>query len=199
MPRVGYPDPPTFSASYAEAGAWLDSLPHERIVLGGFSQGCVMALALGLGAGRPRPTAIAGFSGFVPQVAGWELDADRPLPPVALGHGTLDPVIPVEFGRATARQLLAARRESCSTRSTRCRTRWTRSSSSRLREWLDRQAYNARLSMRRAHPVIGLARRTGAKPVPARSRVKAAGAPRAAEARGAPDHETVRLAVRCAL
>jgi phospholipase/carboxylesterase len=108
VPRVGYPDPPTFSASYAEAGEWLDSLPHERIVLGGFSQGCVMSLALGLGVGRPRPAAIAGFSGFIPEVPGWELDADRPLPPVALGHGTLDPVIPVEFGRAARDRLLAA-------------------------------------------------------------------------------------------
>ena len=71
-------------------------------MLGGFSQGCVMALALGLGAGRPRPAAIAGFSRLHPAVEGWELDLERPLPPVALGHGTLDPVIPVEFGRAPA-------------------------------------------------------------------------------------------------
>jgi phospholipase/carboxylesterase len=108
VPRVGFPDPETFAASYGEAGAWLDALPHERIVLGGFSQGCVMALALGLGAGRPRPAAIAGFSGFIPQVEGWELDVDRPLPPVALGHGTLDPVIPVEFGRAARDRLVDA-------------------------------------------------------------------------------------------
>jgi phospholipase/carboxylesterase len=40
VPRVGHPDPATFHAAYAEAGEWLDSLPHERIVLGGFSQGC---------------------------------------------------------------------------------------------------------------------------------------------------------------
>jgi phospholipase/carboxylesterase len=108
VPRVGYPDPETFAASYREAGEWLDSLPHSRIVLGGFSQGCVMALALGLGRDRPRPTAITGFSGFIPEVEGWELDTGRPLPPVALGHGTLDPVIPVEFGRRARDLLLAA-------------------------------------------------------------------------------------------
>jgi phospholipase/carboxylesterase len=107
VPRVGYPDPPTFAASYGEVSDWLDGLPHERVVLGGFSQGCVMALALGLGVGRPRPAAIAGFSGFIPVVEGWELDTGRPLPPVALGHGTFDPVIPVEFGRR-ARDLLVA-------------------------------------------------------------------------------------------
>ena len=108
VPRVGYPDAETFTASYAEASAWLDSLPHSRLVLGGFSQGCVMALSLGLGVGRPRPAAICGFSGFIPVVPGWELDTSRPLPPVALGHGSHDPVIPVEFGRAARDQLLAA-------------------------------------------------------------------------------------------
>jgi phospholipase/carboxylesterase len=106
VPRVGYPDPATFSASYAEAAEWLDSLPHERIVVGGFSQGAVMSYALGLGAGRPRPAAIAAFSGFIPRVEGWELDLEQPLPPIAIGHGTLDPVISVEFGR-TARATLA--------------------------------------------------------------------------------------------
>ncbi len=108
VPRVGYPDPATFAASYEEAATWLDALPYERIVLGGFSQGCVMSLALGLGTGRPRPLAIAGFSGFIPIVDGWTLDTTRPLPPVALGHGTQDPIIPVEFGRAARDTLLAA-------------------------------------------------------------------------------------------
>jgi phospholipase/carboxylesterase len=108
VPRVGYPDPATFQASYAEAGAWLDSLPYERIVLGGFSQGCVMSLALGLGAGRPRPFAICGFSGFIPVVEGWELDTTRPQPPVALGHGEFDQVIGVEFGRRARDEILAA-------------------------------------------------------------------------------------------
>jgi phospholipase/carboxylesterase len=108
VPQVGYPDPETFTASYREASEWLDALPHEKIVLGGFSQGCVMALALGLGKDRPRPAAIAGFSGFIPQVEGWELDTERPFPPIALGHGALDPIIPVEFGRSACDTLLAA-------------------------------------------------------------------------------------------
>ncbi len=108
VPRVGYPDAETFTASYGEAADWLDALPYERIVLGGFSQGCVMALALGLGRGRPRPAAIAGFSGFIPHVDGWELDTESPFPPIALGHGALDPIIPVEFGRTACDTLLAA-------------------------------------------------------------------------------------------
>jgi phospholipase/carboxylesterase len=108
VPRVGYPDPATFAASYREASEWLDALPHERIVLGGFSQGAVMSYALGLGAGRPRPAALLAFSGFIPQVEGWELDESRPFPPIAIGHGTYDPVIPVEFGQAARDRLEAA-------------------------------------------------------------------------------------------
>jgi phospholipase/carboxylesterase len=38
-------------------------------------------------------------------VPGFELDLAAPLPPVAIGHGTYDPVIGVEWGRQ-ARQLL---------------------------------------------------------------------------------------------
>ena len=98
VPRVGFPDRDTFLASYVEASEWLDSLPYTRVVLGGFSQGCVMALSLALGAGRPRPVAVCGFSGFIPVVDGWTADLSD-LPPVAYGHGVYDPVIPVEFGR----------------------------------------------------------------------------------------------------
>jgi phospholipase/carboxylesterase len=98
VPRVGYPDRDTFLASYRAASEWLDSLPYSRLVLGGFSQGCVMALSLSLGMGRPRPVAVCGFSGFIPVVEGWEPDLSSP-PPVAYGHGIYDPVIPIEFGR----------------------------------------------------------------------------------------------------
>ncbi len=76
-----------------------------RTILGGFSQGAVMTYALGLGAGRPRPAALIALSGFVPTVDGFELDLSPVLPPVAIGHGTLDPVIGVEWGRR-ARDLL---------------------------------------------------------------------------------------------
>jgi phospholipase/carboxylesterase len=75
-------------------------------VLGGFSQGAVMSYALGLGGGRPRPAALVALSGFVPVVEGWEPDLTAPFPPIAIAHGTRDPVIPVDFGRR-ARSLLA--------------------------------------------------------------------------------------------
>ena len=109
--RVGFPDAETFHATYAQASAWLDALAEEtgvapeRTVLGGFSQGAVMSYALGLAAGRPRPAAIVALSGFIPAVPGWEPDLERPLPPVAVGHGSRDPVISVEFGRRASKLL----------------------------------------------------------------------------------------------
>jgi len=106
--RIGYPDPATFTSTYGLAAAWLDELLADHdlpFVLGGFSQGAAMSYALGLGRGRPKPAALMTFSGFVPTVEGFELDLDPPLPPVAIGHGTYDNVIGVEWGRR-ARDLL---------------------------------------------------------------------------------------------
>ena len=111
--ELGYPEPQTFRETFGRVSAWLDSLaeatgiPPSRTVLGGFSQGAVMTYALGLGAGRPRPAALIALSGFVPTVPGFELDLALPLPPIAIGHGALDPVIGVEWGRR-ARDLLEA-------------------------------------------------------------------------------------------
>jgi phospholipase/carboxylesterase len=73
-------------------------------VLGGFSQGAVMAYSFSLGARRARPAALIALSGFMPTVEGFELDLSE-IPPVAIGHGTYDPIITVEFGRR-ARQVL---------------------------------------------------------------------------------------------
>jgi phospholipase/carboxylesterase len=106
--KIGFPDRDTFTSSFRLASDWLDGLdlPAERIVLGGFSQGAVMSHALGLGRGRPRPAGVIALSGFVPTVDGFELDLSPPLPPVAIGHGSFDPIIDVSFGRA-ARDVLA--------------------------------------------------------------------------------------------
>jgi phospholipase/carboxylesterase len=108
---IGTPEARTFHASYAAASEWLDAFVAEqgvgfdKVVLGGFSQGGVMSYALGLGQGRPRPAGLIALSSFIPTVEGFELDLTPPLPPVAIGHGTLDNVIGVEWGRR-ARALL---------------------------------------------------------------------------------------------
>jgi phospholipase/carboxylesterase len=101
VPQVGFPDPNTFWPTYELASEWLDALgvPHDRIVLGGFSQGAVMSYALALGRGRPHPAGIIALSGFIPTVEGFELDLTPPLPRVAIGHGTYDDVIDVDFAR----------------------------------------------------------------------------------------------------
>ena len=108
---LGTPDRDTFMPTFERASHWLDALavesgiPPERTVIGGFSQGTAMTYALGLDRGRPRPAGIIALSGFIPTVDGLELDLSAPLPPVAIGHGTHDPVIGVEWGRQTKQVL----------------------------------------------------------------------------------------------
>lgn len=106
VPRVGYPDPATFHASYEQLGSFLDSFLGERgigwdrTVVGGFSMGCVMSYALSLGPGRPRPAGVIALSGFVPTVEGWQPDfAGREGMPVYVHHGRNDPIISVDFAR----------------------------------------------------------------------------------------------------
>jgi phospholipase/carboxylesterase len=112
--EIGYPDPATFLPTFEAVSEWLDGLAAEtglgpeRTVLGGFSQGAVMSYALGLTRTRPRPAAIVALSGFIPTVDRFELDLERPLPPVAIGHGTYDPVIEVDWGRRAKETLEAA-------------------------------------------------------------------------------------------
>jgi phospholipase/carboxylesterase len=108
--QMGKPPAETFHPTFALASDWLDGIgvPMERTVLGGFSQGAMMAYALGLGAGRPRPAGIIALSGFLPEIEGFEYDLSPPLPPIAIAHGTLDPVIGVDWGRRARAQLEAA-------------------------------------------------------------------------------------------
>src|SRR5205823_1064195 len=74
---IGTPEATTFDASYSAASEWLDGVlrehgvGHDRLVLGGFSQGGVMAYSLGLGKGRARPAGIIALSSFLPTVAGF--------------------------------------------------------------------------------------------------------------------------------
>jgi phospholipase/carboxylesterase len=94
------PDPDTFWPSFHALAELLDSLAPP-LVLGGFSQGAVMSygLAFGRGADR-RPAALLPMSGFMPRVDGLELDlAGLEGFPVAIQHGSLDPVISVDWSR----------------------------------------------------------------------------------------------------
>ena len=114
VPRVGYPDPDTFHAAYAELAALHDGLwertglTPERTVFGGFSMGSVMSYALGLSGERPAPAGILAFSGFIPAVDGWQPDlGSRPDLRAFIAHGRHDPIMDVDFARR-ARDLLSA-------------------------------------------------------------------------------------------
>ena len=114
VPRVGYPDPDTFRASFAALAGLHDELWERtglgpgRTVLGGFSMGSVMSYSLGLAAERPAPAGILAFSGFVPVVEGWQPSlAGRPGLRAFVAHGRNDPIMSVDFARR-ARELLEA-------------------------------------------------------------------------------------------
>lgn len=103
------PDPATFWPSFEALAELLDGLP-QPLILGGFSQGTAMTWALGLGRGpAKRPAALVALSGFMPRVEGLELDlSGLDGYPVAIAHGLLDPVIPVDWGRAAREVVIAA-------------------------------------------------------------------------------------------
>ena len=113
--RVGFPDHDTFHSTLPVLTGWVDALlrehglDHEALLLGGFSQGTAMSYAVGLGDGRPAPAGIIGLSGFIPTVDGFAVDLrDRSGLRVAIGHGSRDPVIGVEWGRDARDRLTEA-------------------------------------------------------------------------------------------
>ena len=114
VPRVGYPDPATFNATYAQLTATLDGwlaehgLDWSQTVIGGFSQGTVMSYAVGLGPGRPSPAGILAMSGFIPVVEGWRPDlAGRQGLPVTIVHGRRDPIMEIGFAHSARDALVA--------------------------------------------------------------------------------------------
>jgi phospholipase/carboxylesterase len=103
------PDPDTFWPSFHALSELLDGV-QAPLVLGGFSQGAVMSYALAFGRGaEKRPAALLPLSGFMPRVEGLELDLTGLGGfPVAIAHGSLDPVISVEWSREARRVLEGA-------------------------------------------------------------------------------------------
>jgi phospholipase/carboxylesterase len=99
--------------SFAQVHALLDrevarGMPAERIVLGGFSQGCAVTLGAGLRYGQ-RLAGLVGMSGYLPladTTAAERRDANA-LTPVFLAHGRSDGVVPLARGAAARDQLQA--------------------------------------------------------------------------------------------
>jgi phospholipase/carboxylesterase len=83
-------------------------VPANRIVLGGFSQGCAITLGAGLRC-RERLAGLVGMSGYLPlapATASERQDANA-LVPIFLAHGKRDPVIALDRA-TTSRDALSA-------------------------------------------------------------------------------------------
>ncbi len=81
------------------------SLPPEKLILVGFSQGTMLSLHLGLRRAVP-PAAIVGLSGLLPGAPPVRADG----PPIFLAHGDADQIVPVQAMLAAACALGAAGR-----------------------------------------------------------------------------------------
>jgi thioredoxin 1 len=91
-----------------EAAAEYD-LPRAEAIVGGFSQGAGLTLALALRTSdRPHPLGVPALSPALPHRSLDALDPDWDAAskiPVLLQHGTHDPLVPVARARALAREL----------------------------------------------------------------------------------------------
>jgi phospholipase/carboxylesterase len=83
--------------------------PTEETLIGGFSQGCLMALDVGLRYPK-SPAGIVGISGWVyePESLLKEAAAGAMQRAVLMTHGTLDPMVPFNAVREEVRRLIAA-------------------------------------------------------------------------------------------
>jgi thioredoxin 1 len=115
----GAEDPNEIAVAFADALAAVDDLldaacaehgfDRAQAVVGGFSQGAGLALALALGpTDRIRPAGVLAMSPFVPPgLLQVDLDAARDVA-VLLQHGTADPMIPTKGTRGLAEALVDA-------------------------------------------------------------------------------------------
>jgi len=87
---------------------WLDSLGvvPAWTVLGGWSQGGVMAYALALAPGRPPPSGLLALGAQLP--IGPPLRLEPPFPAIAIGHGTADDAVAIDHARSARDALRAA-------------------------------------------------------------------------------------------
>lgn len=88
------------AAMATSLGQWLANWRRSTVILGGFSQGAALSLHAALHARVPA-TAVLAFSGYLP--LRHELPpAAEDSPPIFWGHGTRDPILPLEFARIGA-------------------------------------------------------------------------------------------------
>lgn len=78
-------------------------VPTDRIVIGGFSQGCAVALAASCVLADTPLAGVIGLSGYMPvtaKIAELETPCNKHTP-YFLGHGTADSVVRFEYGTRT--------------------------------------------------------------------------------------------------
>ena len=83
-------------------------IPSEKIVLAGFSQGGAIALHLGLRYAQPL-AGIIGLSTYLPfaEALADERSQANLQTPIMIGHGSMDPVVPIALGQLTLDRLNA--------------------------------------------------------------------------------------------
>lgn len=74
-------------------------IPTDRIALAGFSQGGSLAMTTGLAHARTL-AGLIGLSCWIPKKFSQPAPAQASTP-MFLAHGSMDPVVPVEYGRAS--------------------------------------------------------------------------------------------------
>lgn len=106
-------DPEGFDAAVDALDALVDehceAHGHLRAeaILGGFSQGAGLSLALAMRPGLTRPAGVLAMSPYLRPPHAFPIDGDASAP-VLVQHGTHDSLVPVKGSRALARQLRAA-------------------------------------------------------------------------------------------
>ncbi len=113
MHDIGDPDPVTFEPSLTRLREFLDAVvagypvDADRVFLLGFSQGAVMSLATASTDSR-RLAGVVALSGYLPESVERAPGGNLDDLPVFIGHGNVDPLIPVTEGH-NARDVLIAK------------------------------------------------------------------------------------------
>jgi phospholipase/carboxylesterase len=100
--------PPELAAARAAVNELVDSLGNTRVVLGGFSQGAMLALDVALHRDQP-PAGLVLMSGTLLAESEWTPRLPRLAGvPVAMSHGRHDPLLPFAVADELRGKLVAA-------------------------------------------------------------------------------------------
>jgi len=109
LDKSGLIDPAGISTSVQQINALIQhekerGFTHNKIIVAGFSQGAVIALSTLMTDPEKLAGAIA-LSGFLPTNTQWP---SPHRPPIFMGHGMRDEIVPYAYGKAAAEMLIQA-------------------------------------------------------------------------------------------